>query len=80
MSPEEQKAEVNRVVNGIIDTGLRSLGVVQTREATMALVLLAIQLNLNATPMTKEEIRVELRNMLDWLLENAVILERKDIN
>lgn len=76
----DQVIEINRIRLGVLEQGMASLGGIHPREGSMALICLAIELHLNGTNFTKDQVREALKDMIDFTLDHAHLVLRKDIN
>ena len=70
----EQMDEINRIREVLLDKGLRALGTVHPRELSLALIMLAVEVHIQGSSMSRREIRQQLRSMVGFLVAHANIV------
>jgi len=76
---EKQAAEINRVLEAVGKV-INEIKPVHPREASLALLSIAIQMHRQGSTMTDAAIRNQLDDMVMWLLSNTLVVNKKEIN
>ena len=78
MELQEQLAEINRLKDLVIDalTDARA----HPRELSMALLVICIEAHRRGSSMTDREIRLQLRDMVVWLMRHGTLVHKTELN
>lgn len=78
MELKEQLAEINRIKDLVLDALADAK--VHPRELSLALLVICIEAHRRGSSMNDREIRIQLRDMVKWLITTGTLVKKTDIN